>query len=291
MVRVRSSWKDHEHPEVRGTAMMKFPNASVAATEARRVQSTSTGRDYLISVALPFHYEDEPGRVWPVVYVLDANLYFGLVVDMVRAMNIRVEFCNELPDAFVVGIGYPVTGSLSQMLHEVMHRRLSDFLERREPESEQFIQEHFPIPSPSVSGDAAGFLHFIHRELVPLIESDYRIDPDDRTLLGHSWGGGFVFYSLFRQPRLFRRYVVVSATPNLGDEEEYARQHERLPVRLHLVMEDTDNDEVSKLTSFVNRLATRNYDGLEVSHELMHSTHCAVVPPAFQSGLVAVFSD
>jgi hypothetical protein len=36
-----------------------------------------------------------------VIYVLDANLYFGLVVDMVRAMNIRVDFCNELPDAVV----------------------------------------------------------------------------------------------------------------------------------------------------------------------------------------------
>jgi hypothetical protein len=40
---------------------------------------------------------------------------------MVRAMNIRVDFCNELPDAFIVGIGYPVTGSLGEMLHQVMH--------------------------------------------------------------------------------------------------------------------------------------------------------------------------
>ena len=80
---------------------------------------------------------------------MDANLYFGLVVDMVRAMNIRVDFCNELPDAFIVGIGYPVTGSLAEMLHQVVHLRLRDFVRVREEGSEQFIQKNFPVPNPS----------------------------------------------------------------------------------------------------------------------------------------------
>ena len=65
--------------------------------------------DYLISVALPFHYDERPDVVWPVIFVLDGNMHFNMVVDMVRFMNIRVEFCNELPDALIVGIGYPVT--------------------------------------------------------------------------------------------------------------------------------------------------------------------------------------
>ena len=62
-----------------------------AGTEVRVIHSASTDSDYQISVALPYHYDQESDGVWPVIYVLDANLYFGLVVDMVRAMNIRVE--------------------------------------------------------------------------------------------------------------------------------------------------------------------------------------------------------
>jgi len=118
------------------------------------VHSAVAGRDYEILVALPYHYRPQTEKRWPGIYLLDANLYFGLVVDMVRAMNIRVEICDELPDAFVVGIGYPVEGSLAESLHQVMHLRLRDFLASRELESEQFIQDHFPLTHPTESGDA-----------------------------------------------------------------------------------------------------------------------------------------
>ena len=47
-------------------------------------------------------------------------------------MNIRVEFCNELPDALIVGVGYPVTGTLTEILHKVMHLRMRDFVLGRE---------------------------------------------------------------------------------------------------------------------------------------------------------------
>jgi hypothetical protein len=135
-----------------GADVTNFPLASIPATEVRLVHSAVAQQDYLISIALPFHYAEHPEKVWPVIYLLDANLYFGLVVDMVRAMNIRVTFCNELPDAFIVGIGYPVTGSLAEMLHQVMHLRLRDFVRAREEGGEQFIQENFPLPDPITSG-------------------------------------------------------------------------------------------------------------------------------------------
>jgi uncharacterized protein len=263
--------------------------AVLPATEVRVVRSSHTETDYQISVALPYHYDDRSDHVWPVIYVLDANLYFGLVVDMVRAMNIRVEFCNELPDALIVGIGYPVEGSLSTILHEVMHRRLRDFVPDRDPDGEEFIQQNFPVAIPALAGQAAAFWSFLHQELVPLIESEYRADPADRTLLGHSWGGTFAFYTLFREPRVFHRYVIASSGANPEDEAAYAREHDQLPVRLHVVMEQSDS-EVANLQQFLGVLASRDYGGLEVSHQLLDCTHCAIVAPAFQAGLVAVFS-
>ena len=174
---------------------MNRPAAVLPATEVRVIQSAIADSDYQISVALPYHYDDEADKVWPVIYVLDSNLYFGLVVDMVRTMNIRVEDCNELPDAFIVGVGYPVEGSLSTILHEVMHRRMRDFLRTAIGTPRTSSSSTSPSRSPASAGKAAAFWRFLHQELTPLIESEYRADPGDRTLLGHSWGATFALYT------------------------------------------------------------------------------------------------
>jgi uncharacterized protein len=268
--------------------------ATIPASEVRVLSSSVANQDYLISVALPFHYDERPDQTYPVIYVLDANLYFGMVVDIVRAMNIRVSFCNELPDAFVVGVGYPVNGSLLAMLHHVMHLRLRDFMEGRNEGAEQFIQEHFPIPKPIASGNAGPFLHFLTHELIPFIESAYRVDAGNRTLLGHSWAGDFALYSLFKQPQVFQRCVVASA--GLDDdpgraEQAYAAHHDSLPVRLHLLTEETSAADIARLNATVALLESRRYAGLQLTHQIIANvTHCAMVAPAFQAGLVAVFS-
>ena len=168
--------------------MPNLPAATIPATETRVVRSALANDDYLISIALPFHYEDRTDEVWPVIYVLDGNFHFNMVVDMVRFMNIRVDLCNELPDALIVGIGYPVTGTLAERLHQVMHLRTRDFALVREEGGEDFMQEHFPIAAPIPSGNGLPFMQFIRQELIPSIEADYRADPTDRTLLGHSIG-------------------------------------------------------------------------------------------------------
>ncbi|HEX9386302.1 MAG TPA: hypothetical protein VF918_08280, partial [Anaerolineales bacterium] len=62
--------------------MANLPLASIPATEVRTLQSSAVGQEYLISVALPFHYAERPERTYPVIYVLDANQFFGMVVEM-----------------------------------------------------------------------------------------------------------------------------------------------------------------------------------------------------------------
>ena len=56
---------------------MNRPAAVLPGTEVRVIHSASTDSDYQISVALPNHYDQESDKVWPVIYVLDGNLYFG----------------------------------------------------------------------------------------------------------------------------------------------------------------------------------------------------------------------
>jgi predicted alpha/beta superfamily hydrolase len=270
--------------------MVNHPPAFIPATETRVVHSALAGDDYLISVALPFHFSERTDRVWPVIYVLDGNMHFNLVVDMVRFMNTRVDFCNELPDALVVGIGYPVTGALIERHHRVMHLRMRDFVLEREEGGERFMQEHFPIAAPVPSGNGLPFMEFIRQELIPTIESAYRADPGNRTLLGHSMGANFALYTLFRQPGLFQRCVAASFDPLLDDERDFAQRNDRLPVRLHMIWEGLTDEELDGPRALVDRLVSRRYADLELSQETIPSTHCAMVPFAFQSGLVQVLT-
>ncbi len=280
--------------------MDKFPPSVIPATETRILRSSVIGQEYLVSVALPFPYAERPEKSYPVIYVLDANLFFGMVVEMVRVMNVRVPFCNELPDAIIVGVGYPANGSLVEAHAQVMHLRMRDFLPLRSEDAEKFIQETFPVPSPIQSGEAGHFLQFIEQELMPLIEAEYRADSNDRTLIGHSWGGLFALYALFHHPHLFRRQVVIS--PDLqysqgvifDHEQTYAKQHNNLPVRLYLAYGESEVNAYTRPTvqRFLSILDSRQYAGLTLTYRLIAKcTHCAVVAPAFQAGLVAVFSQ
>jgi len=279
--------------------LANFFLASIPATEVRTIHSSVVNQDYLISVALPFHYGDFLEKRYPVIYVLDGNLYFGMVVDMVRAMNIRLSFCNELPDAIIVGIGYPTSGSLAESHAQVMHHRMRDLLPVMDEGAEQFIQENFPVPHHVDSGMADRFSQFIRQELIPWIESEYRAEPADRTLLGHSWGGLFALYMMFHQPRLFQRYVVVSPDLPFGNgvlldyEQRCASQNADLRLRLYLAYGEPElNDyQLPFFKPFLNALEGRRYAGLKLTYQTFaNCTHCAVVAPAYQAGLVAVFA-
>lgn len=273
--------------------MSNLPFATIPATEVRTILSSVVGQEYLISVALPFHYDEHPEKTYPVIYVLDANLFFGLVTDMVRVMNVRVPFCNELPDAIIVGIGYPANNSLADSHAQWMHRRMRDFLPVADEWAEKFIQENFPVQNPIASGGADRFLQFIQQELMPMIESEYRVDPIDRMLIGHSWGGSFALYTLFNQPHLFQRYVVVSPDLSFKYEHKYIEQLDNLSVRLYLAAGEAElsGDERSRFESFIRVLESWGFADFTISQQIFPKcTHCAVVAPAYQAGLVAVFS-
>jgi predicted alpha/beta superfamily hydrolase len=177
------------------------------------------------------------------------------------------------------------------MLHTTMHLRMRDFVLGREESGEAFMQEHFPITDTIPSGNGVGFMRFLREELIPLIENDYRADPSDRTLLGHSMGATFALYTVLQHPGLFQRCVSASFDPVLDHEESFAENNSTLPLRLHLVWEGLNQGDFAGPRALVDRLTTRRYDGLRMTHEAITSTHCAMVPYAYQSGLQHVFSD
>lgn len=70
----------------------------IANTRCMRPTSSVNGRQYVVTVALPF--DPPPPAGYRTLYVLDAYWYFASAVEAVRSYR-------EARDAVVVGIGYP----------------------------------------------------------------------------------------------------------------------------------------------------------------------------------------
>ncbi len=92
--------------------MNDFTAYTLVDTETRRIASHFVQQACQISVARPLlHPADKPTR-YPVLYLFDANFYFGGVTEMTRLMCV----CNEFPATIVVGIGYPFDGPVNELL-------------------------------------------------------------------------------------------------------------------------------------------------------------------------------
>ena len=281
--------------------------ASILSSEVFTIAAEHTSEDYQISVSLPASYFRDPEIGFPAVYVLDANLAFEAVVGLTRLMQLG----SALPEFVVVGIGYPLEGNYGDGLDEFGKRRARDLTSAVDERYEQFAANAFNVDGTIETGGAEQFLGFIADELLPLVEEQYRLDPDDRTLLGHSSGGHFALYALLRQPQLFKRYAVGS--PSLGFangrlfdlEQEYASRSDDLPARLFLGIGEEEEHSplspagyigeivsVSDFYRFAAVLEDRGYPNLVMAKKVFEGHGHTDVPGAFvASGLRFLFSN
>jgi uncharacterized protein len=272
--------------------------ATLSATEVRTMKSRRTGREYRISVALPNSYGSKPRRRYPTIYLTDANWFFGIVTDLTRMMSRG----PGLPEAIVVGIGYPVDddGPLDAAFMLINKSRLQDLTPVVDRKMEDEIARANQVNVKT--GGAAKFLGFIQTELVPLIEADYRAKSVGRILMGHSLGGLFSIYALLHQPKLFNGYVAVDPSLFYRDksifdlERRFARTHTTLPVKLYLGIGEMEKEHppsemVSNQIQFAAHLESRHYTGFTMTQQIhVDCDHGAVIGPGFQAGLRAVMS-
>ncbi len=139
--------------------------------------SGNTGRTYHIHVRLPDGYDVAGTETYPVVYVLDGDSLWPILA----ANHLFLTYDDALPEAIIVGIAY---GSFSPEINA----RSVDFM---------------PPGSAGYEAGAPDFARFLEDEVLPVVETRYRADPQRRILFGQSRGGSFVLYSAFTHPDLF----------------------------------------------------------------------------------------
>ena len=242
---------------------------------AARLYSSFVQDSFSIFIKVPKDYDKNKQHRYPVVYLLDANAYFDQVSDYIK---------NELPAApILVGVGY------------------ADFVQNDSLRNRDYT---YPVAlaedSFAISGGADKFLHFLKQELLPYIDSAYRIDTTNRTLMGHSLGGYFTVFAmekeLMRKQLYFKNFV--AASPSLSYYDNYLlKQLEGIPWNTPVIPRtlyitagglesDNDNQIPPELKDFVQQLLARKGGALHVKSELYPNyAHMETAVKTFQDAL------
>jgi predicted alpha/beta superfamily hydrolase len=262
-----------------------FSQVVLNGTETDTIISQINGVTYPLKIALPGSYSNSD-KNYPVVYMLDAYSSFGMMTEMQRLLA----FDKELPEVIIIGI------SSKGNSKDFIFNRARDFTPTSIPTDE--ILEDIQIMTPA-SGGADKFLEFIGKELIPFVESKFRCIKNDRTLVGHSYGGLFSFYTLFTQPEVFNRYVIISPAVFWDNEliqkkeKEYFAENKTLDAVVYTVVGSAESSYMiepwKRLTESIHK---HNYDGLRFINKIAEGeTHYTIMPFIVTHGLISVFKN
>lgn len=189
------------------TALVLLGGVNVAQAEPVALDGTeqwamqsAEGRDYRIMISLPEGDVPYTGG-YPVIYMVDGNALFPAFHAAKRAQE-------RWKGSILVAIGYP-----SDTPYD-FNRRAFDLSPPQLPERN----------TPPQGGQDL-FLDFIEQRLMPKVAERFKVDQDQRSLVGWSFGGMFGIYTLFTRPALFQHVVAIS--PSLWWRDRYLLAHER----------------------------------------------------------------
>lgn len=245
------------------------PPVSLDRTELHGLHSDRVGSDFQIRVRLPDSYTSPAhvSRRYPVVYLLDGDLLFGLTSDVLQYL----EWGGLVPEVILVA---PAYGSIHSPENGGTNMRARDF-------------SVFPSQAGYVAGGGQRFLSFLREELMPFVHRQFRVDTADRTLIGFSRGADLTVYALFTASDAFTRYVALDNfySDYLQLEQAYAATHKDLPKKVYL----SGRFPNAWISALADKLDSRGYPGLALEYADAHPRHFAVPADGITRGLISVF--
>jgi predicted alpha/beta superfamily hydrolase len=257
---------------------------TIPNTELHTLNSSIVNQEFSIFVALPDTYA-KGDKAYPVLYMVDANADFGIVTGTLRSLT----FLNDIPEVVVVGIGYPV-GTFK----EALGFRTRDLTPTETDWYETRLKSIIPdAPVDAGSGGAANFLRFFREELMPFVNTTFRVMPENNAFMGFSLGGLFALYSLFSQPDTFARYIV--GDPSLwwndgmlfGMEKEFASRNRDPSAKVFLSVSGSDAEYmIADMYKMADALRSRELKSLELKTRFFDGeTHTSGYPAFVSWGL------
>lgn len=244
--------------EIRDVSLALLGHDTATHTFEERHHETADGRRYRIFLALPTAGAPAAGR--PIIYMLDGNAAFAALT---------AEQLAEHPNLIVATIGYEGDKAFD------VNARSRDYTPPLPGHTAPVIDPQRPE---RLMGGAPAFLETLTGDLRAAIEASLSVDPQKRTLWGHSYGGLFTTYALLTQPNAFNSYAPTSPSLGWGDGvmeqvEAAAQLHTGTPANVLVMLGDMESrsgqpkletPRPSPYTmSFIERLVQR--DDLKVS--------------------------
>ena len=234
--------------------------------------------NYIIQVGLPIGYSST-NKSYPVLYVLDGDMAFGLT----KGIADLLMFGKEIKDIIVIGISY------GQGTDIWIKNRSRDYT----PSVDTFVVNGQFMET----GGAENFLKFIQDELFSIVNKNYRTNPDSSAIIGISLGGLLSSYILFKQPKLFNSYIIISPAVRWSNksmfklESEYFGNHKELNKTVSMAYGSLENkDYTNPIDEFIQNIQAHNYQGLKLVTRIFEGeTHMSVPSAAINHGLRTLF--
>ena len=238
----------------------------IAVGESFKLQSAVLKQQRRYSVSLPSHYQAEPLRRYPVLYIIDADFQFFHVAATVKNLTqmgkipplIVVGVATEGPDDYVKATTWAIQGEGSEAYGGLEPMRL-----------------------------------FVNTELIPQIEKTYRTSAE-RILAGYSLGGLYSLYELVQRDSPFQAYLAMSASLWF-DDYSFQKKFERFLTekssskRLFLSLA---NERGMGVTELVAALKQANNPQLRWNfQQFPDESHYSTALPALYAGLSYLYKD
>jgi len=242
-----------------------------------------------IYVQLPASYNAENSQKYPVVYILDGEVFLP------TAKNVLDFYSGGfMPEMVLIGISNN-------------NNRMRDL-------TTSTVKTMYGRPFNQENGEAANFIQFIENELIPFVEKKYPVT-NFRTIIGHSYGGLFAVYTLINHPNIFNNYIAIDPSldwdnQNLTEQAKtmFANQdfnrkslfmslggqlHMQNPkITIDNVMQDTSDFTVFARSNIAfSNLIKQNHDnGLFFEWKFYpRDLHGTISYPSIMDGLISVF--
>ena len=236
------------------------------------INSQVMGEERVILVHTPANYANGKQR-YPVLYMTDGAAHLGHTIATVEFL-VRA---GRMPDLILVAIANTDRTRDLTPTNAAMKR-----------------DDGSPLKLPT-SGGADKFLKFIETELIPKIESSYRVEPY-RVFAGHSFGGLFALHAMLTRPELFNAYIAVSPTMHWDNHllsrkaETFFKERKELQRTLFLTLGNEGGEAKVGFERFKGILAKNTPKGFSFGSALMEDEdHGSVVMPSHYAGLRKVF--
>ncbi|MEI9957237.1 MAG: alpha/beta hydrolase-fold protein [Ferruginibacter sp.] len=252
--------------------LAQYPEVTLHGSEIRTITSAIVaGQEYQLQISLPGGYKNS-NKKYPVIYVMDSQWDFPLVTSIYGQQY----FDGFIPEVIIVGVTWEGNHPNPDSLRA---RDYTPTMESRLPQS----------------GGADKFLSFMKDELFPFIESNYKADSENRTLVGCSLGGLFTLYTLFTHTDMFTGYA--AASPAIGWDKEVLYKYEKIfvekkltkPVRVYMTVGDVERGK-PVFEKFAGFMQNRNYSNVKLKSKVLENTgHSGTKSETYTRGLQFVF--